>query len=397
MRGSIVADGGARIGAVGATLQKRSLIGACLAHVLHDGYTDLIYVLLPVWQREFALSYAGLALVRCLFYGTMGGLQIPVDRAARRVGARVVLGAATVVAACGFLLMSVPGGLLTLGAGLVLAGIGSSAQHPRASIVVTQAYGAASRRPLGLYNFAGDLGKSAFPPLVTALLLVMTWRPAVAVVAIIGLVAAVCLVRVLPPAAAVAASSCAAAPGSGGGRGFRLLLVIGVLDTATRMGFLLFLPFLLHAKGGGETAIGWGFAMLFGGGAFGKAACGWLGERLGIAAAVIGTETATSVLIAATLLLPLGPALALLPLLGIVLNGTSSVLYGTVPELAPRGDTGRAFATFYTAVIGSGALAPVAYGVFADHAGQAAGMLAAGLTALATIPSVLALRGRIGG
>ena len=32
----------------------RSLAGACIAHALHDGFADLIYVLLPVWQAKFA-------------------------------------------------------------------------------------------------------------------------------------------------------------------------------------------------------------------------------------------------------------------------------------------------------------------------------------------------------
>ena len=35
----------------------------------------------------------------------------------------------------------------------------------------------------------------------------------------------------------------------------------------------------------------------------------------------------------AVLALPLVPSLILLPVLGVALNGTSSVLYGTVPEL----------------------------------------------------------------
>ena len=30
---------------------------ACGAHALHDGFTDLIYVLLPLWQKEFGLGY----------------------------------------------------------------------------------------------------------------------------------------------------------------------------------------------------------------------------------------------------------------------------------------------------------------------------------------------------
>jgi FSR family fosmidomycin resistance protein-like MFS transporter len=55
--------------------QQRNLAGACLAHLLHDGYTDQLYALLPVWQPEFGLSYAGLAMVRALYYGTMGGLH----------------------------------------------------------------------------------------------------------------------------------------------------------------------------------------------------------------------------------------------------------------------------------------------------------------------------------
>ena len=60
---------------------------ACGAHALHDGYTDLIYVMLPIWQAEFGLGYAALGLMKTVFSGTLAGLQIPVGparRAARR-------------------------------------------------------------------------------------------------------------------------------------------------------------------------------------------------------------------------------------------------------------------------------------------------------------------------
>jgi hypothetical protein len=85
------------------------------------------------------------------------------------------------------------------------------------------------------------------------------------------------------------------------------------------------------------------------------------------------------------------------PLLGIVLNGTSSVLYGTVPDLAPKGDIGRGFALFYTGVIGSGGLAPIAYGPIADHFNRSVRLLAAALTAavnLPLVPRAAAHRGR---
>ena len=88
----------------------------------------------------------------------------------------------------------------------------------------------------------------------------------------------------------------------------------------------------------------------------------------------------------------LAAGLVILPLLGIVLNGTSSVLYGTVPDLAPKGDVGRGFALFYTGVIGAGGLAPIAYGAIADHSSRPIGILAAALTAAVILPLVLALR-----
>jgi hypothetical protein len=124
----------------------------------------------------------------------------------------------------------------------------------------------------------------------------------------------------------------------------------------------------------------------------GQACCGWLGQRLGVVWSVIVTKAAKAVLMITTLTLPLAPTLALLPLLGVVLNGTSSVLYGTVPELARRENVGRAFALFYTSVIGAGGLAPVAYGAIADHSSRTIGVIAASLTASAIIPMVLALR-----
>jgi FSR family fosmidomycin resistance protein-like MFS transporter len=374
--------------------KRRNLIAACLAHVLHDGYTDQLYALLPVWQEQFGLSYAGLAAVRALYYGSMSGLQIPGNRIIRRVSARTALALSTLVAAMGFLMMALPLGFGGLCLGLVLAGIGSSVQHPRASLLVTNTYGTAARGPLGIYNFSGDLGKATLPAIVAVLLPVMAWRPVVGLTGLLGIVVAFSLFKLVSnqqPLSDVTDLKRAAVDGKGYS-GFALLMTIGVLDTAVRMGFLLFLPFLVLGRGGTSTVVGLALALLFVGGALGKATCNRLTEHFGIIDAVIATEMATALLIAATLFLPLTPMLALLPLLGFVLNGTSSVLYGTVPELAPGGDTGRAFAYFYTIVSGSSGLAPIAYGLIADHSSQTLGISATALTAALIAPLALALR-----
>src|SRR3546814_18090900 len=100
-------------------------------------------------------------------------------------------------------------------------------------------------------------------------------------------------------------------------------------------------------------------------------------------------EAMTASLIVATLFTPLPLTLILLPLLGIVLNGTSSVLYGTVPELS-AGDTGRAFAIFYTSVIGSGGLPPILYRAIPDHTPRTPGAFAPPPPPAPPLPLVLA-------
>ncbi len=173
--------------------------------------------------------------------------------------------------------------------------------------------------------------------------------------------------------------------------GFSWLLAIGMLDSAVRMGFLTFLPFLLRDKGASLPTNGFALALVFIGGAAGKFTCGWLGARIGTLRTVLLTEGGTAALILAVLLLPLTPALALLPLLGVMLNGTSSVLYGTVPELTPPHVAERAFALFYTGALGSGAIAPVLYGLLGDAIGPTMAAAATAATALAIVPLAFAL------
>lgn len=376
---------------------RRTLAATGVNHALHDGYTDLIYVLLPIWQSEFGLGYGMLALMRALYAGAMAGLQIPSGRLAERIDGKVVLILGTLLSALGYGLAGLSGSGAGLCLALILSGAGSSTQHPLASAAVARAYGAAARQPLGIYNFTGDLGKAAIPALLSFLLIVMPWRHALLVLALAGLAVAVGMAVSMPPAGRARHGKAVAAtiPAAKYGRGFRLLFAIGVLDTAVRMGLLTFLPFLLQGKGASLPASGLALSLVFIGGAAGKFICGWLGERMGMLRTVLLTEGGTAVGILAVLALPLAPTMLLLPLLGVMLNGTSSVLYGTVPELAPSGQSERAFALFYTGTIGSGALAPIVYGFLGDGFGPIVATVATAITAAAICPMAFALAPRL--
>ena len=375
------------------TRATRTLGVTGLNHALHDGYTDLIYVLLPIWQTEFALSYSLLALLRGLYSGAMAGLQIPVSRLAARIDGKFILIAGTMVSALGYVLAGLSGGVIGLALALALAGAGSSTQHPLASAAVSRAYGKGARGPLGIDNFSGDLGKAAIPALTSVLLVSMTWRHTLLVMALAGLCVAACIALAMPAVGkGIESKSKTASHHAGAGRGgFAWLLAIGVLDSAVRMGFLTFLPFLLRDKGASLPTNGLALALVFIGGAAGKFTCGWLGAKIGTLRTVLLTEGGTAILILAVLSLPLAPAIVVLPLLGVMLNGTSSVLYGTVPELTPSDRTERAFALFYTGTIGSGATAPVLYGLLGDTLGPSMATVATAITALATIPLAMVL------
>src|SRR5205085_9256364 len=82
---------------------RRTMGVACGAHVLHDGYTDLLYVLLPLWQAEFGLGYAEVGLLRALFAGSMAGFQVPAAAIAERIGGPLLLGLGTALVGIGYL------------------------------------------------------------------------------------------------------------------------------------------------------------------------------------------------------------------------------------------------------------------------------------------------------
>jgi FSR family fosmidomycin resistance protein-like MFS transporter len=379
--------------------ERRAAGVACGAHALHDGYTDLIYVMLPIWQKEFGLGYAELGLLRGLFSGTMASFQIPSGLIAERLGTSAVLALGTALAGAGYCLAGASAGFGLLLVALFTSGLGASTQHPLASTLMARAFaGPRSMKALGTYNFAGDIGKMTVPAAVSLLLVVMPWRPALALLGVVGLLAAVAIVLLTPRYGAEPAAEKTATEGDGVARGarhrfaFPVLLSIGMLDSATRMGFLLFLPFVLTAKGASLPTIGLALTLVFAGGAAGKLVCAFIGARIGTVATVWLTEGLTAVLILALLPLPLEAAMVLLPLIGVALNGTSSVLYGSVPALVTPERRARAFSIFYTGTIGSGAVAPAIYGVVGDALGQSTAVKVVAAVVLLTLPLSLVLK-----
>jgi len=379
--------------------QRRAASVAGVAHALHDGYTDLIYIMLPLWQTEFGLTYAALGLLRSVFVGAMASLQIPAGYMSERFGAAIVLAIGTVLAGIGYCLAGLSTAFAMLLGALLLGGIGSSTQHAIASALVARAFaGASSLKAIGAYNFAGDLGKMTVPAVLSLMLLVTPWRPALFILGSLGIAVGAVILFAAPRH-----ESAHAATRSDSYRAeelerkrqplaFALLTGVGVIDSATRMGFLLFLPFVLTEKGATLQTVGLAMTLIFAGGAAGKLACAFIGARIGAIGTVWLTEGLTAAGILALSQLPLQAALMVLPLIGVALNGTSSVLYGSVPNLVEPQWRTRALSIFYTGTIGSGAIAPVLFGRLGDLLGVWPALTLVALFVLLTLPIAWLLR-----
>lgn len=378
--------------------ERRAIGVACGAHALHDGYTDLIYVMLPIWQSEFGLGFAALGLMKTVFSGTLAGFQIPSGFLAERYGTPIVLAFGTALAGLGFCFAGFSASVVALIAALFIGGLGASTQHPLASSLIAQTFdGTRSRRALGTYNFAGDIGKMTLPAAASLLFIVLPWRQALILLGGLGVLAAIAIYVVIPRLHAPPVQDKKAdAAGNATGRlqayGFPLLLSVGVIDSATRMAFLTFLPFVLTAKGAGLPTIGLALTLVFAGGAAGKLVCAFIGARIGTVATVWLTEGVTALGIVALLPLPLEAAMVLLPMVGLALNGTSSVLYGSVPDLVEPPRRQRAFGIFYTGTIGAGAVSPAIYGLLGDAVGVPWALAVVAAVVLLTLPMVAVLR-----
>jgi MFS family permease len=386
--------------AIGTKKDERRALGvACGAHALHDGYTDLVYVMLPIWQSEFGLGFAALGLMKTVFSGALAGFQIPAGFLAERFGTPAVLALGTALAGLGYVFAGFSSGVITLVAALFIGGLGASTQHPLASSLIAHAFaGSRSLKALGTYNFAGDIGKMTLPAAAALLFIVLPWRQALMLLGSLGAVAAIVLFVAIPRFTdrelTAQRKTNAKTRGHGVARayGFPLLLSIGVIDSATRMAFLTFLPFVLTAKGASLQTVGLALTLVFAGGAAGKLVCAFIGARIGVVATVWLTEAVTALGIVALLPLPLEAALVLLPIVGVALNGTSSVLYGSVPDLVEPARRQRAFSIFYTGTIGAGAISPAIYGLLGDGVGVTTALVVVASFVLVTLPITLVLR-----
>ncbi|MBL25214.1 MAG: MFS transporter [Rhodospirillaceae bacterium] len=378
--------------------QKAALRTCCGAHILHDGLTDILYGLLPLLREAFGLTYAEVGMIRSAHRVATAALQIPVGMWSEKAGTRSLLVAGTIIAGAGFIGLGFANGFWMVLAFIFLAGCGGAFQHPLSSAIISNAYpGEGQRAALGTYNAFGDIGKFLFlgSLILCTAGLGFSWQVPVFGAGILSFVTAIGVLFALKAASiggapVVPDKETVVQTVNGWGvkhrRGFFLLGTVTALDNSTRNGFLTFAAFLMIEKG---VATEWAaLAVLFTvfGGMCGKMAVGLIAERIGVTKTIALTEFATSALILLVVVTPSLYAFFLLPVLGVFLNGTSSAIYGTVPDLIEGQKHSRAYGLIYTLGSVCGIVAPLVYGLLSDWTSITTAMVVIAGVVLLTVP-----------
>jgi len=375
--------------------KARSLFSFSAFHFIDDGFTDSLYLLLPFIAAELGLNFSQVGLLKGVFSGSMGLFQVPLSFLGERIGELTVIAAGTFGLAGGFLLLGRVHTFPAILISLILAKVTGGGQHGLSSSLLSRVFEISGRRAaMGTYNFSGDVGKVCLPFLLALMINLWGWRQAVSVLSVFAVAAGAILWMVAREKGrgSLISSSQQGSPTKKGDWGIRdsksfsSLLTIGIIDITTRTVLLTFLPFLLLQKGIPMGQVGFALTLLFAGGAVGKFVCGILAEWFGVIPMVVGTEILTSAGILSLIWSPSSLTWFTLPFVGVVLNGTSSVLYATVAEMISPNARSRGYGLYYAITLGSGAVAPMVYGLFTDSFGLSFALIAIALIVLLTLP-----------
>jgi len=375
----------------------RSVLSLCCAtHWLHDGLSDVNYVLLPILAEAFHLPLVQVGLLRSAWRAATSLFEIPAGFMAERFGVSNLLAVGTACSGLAFIALSRAEGFASILLTLFCAGFGSAFQHPLCSTVISGAYPAEGRRvALGTYNFSGDVGKFVLGGLLSLLFAAgISWRVPIFAFGGMSVACALAIMYMLREAVPRRPSADAGSRTRDGSpswgiqnrRGFLALSLIEIIDASTRTGFLTFVAFLMMEKNipAGWAALSVPLTMV--GGMVGKLTCGYLAERYGVIRTIIVTEIWTGAGILLLLAAPGSSAFLLLPLLGIALNGTSSVLYATVGDLVAQDRLSRVFGLFYTINSVCSLVVPLGCGAIGDLLGIGATLGLLGLLVLLVLP-----------
>ena len=282
--------------------QKSSTLvwSVILLHQFNHVISGAMPILYPDIMGEFSLSYSQLGLIRSAVTFAQGFPQMFVGFFRRWFSGRIIIGVGNLLNSIMNVLAALSSGFLQFFGFTVLAGLGSSTQHPIGASLISAATDPAKRgRMLGLNQAIPALAFS-FTPLIAAYLLTrMGWRSALSILSVPALLLSIIVILFVKGRGSIEATTKDALNWSKLKESFRNrnVLSISLLRSvmAFRMGVRTFLPlYFIDILGfPSETSSILYSTMLFGG-VFGPFFWGYISDRVNRKPLIIGIMTVSS-------------------------------------------------------------------------------------------------------
>lgn len=384
--------------------RKSALSASCIAHMVQDGLSSAIFVLLPVLAQAFGLTYAQVGLMKGLNNASQAILEFGSGWFAERVGEVRLLVFGMVLTGVGYLCLTVAPGVFLIAACLILIGAGTALHHAPSSSLIANGYPQDKRSgALGFYNATGDVGKLIFTGCFSlGVGAGLAWYQVSFLFGLTALLASGGIAFVGRSLLHTANSEpregtetrdpeTATRWGILNGRSFGALLVATSIDTVVQTGLFVFTAFLMLAKGLPLSIATGATIILLTGGVFGKAGCGYLADRIGAHRAFVLAQVLTALGIVAVIVAPNWFALIALFPLGAVAQGSTSITYGFAASLIHPHRMARGYALLYSTGTFGAAVGPLAFGWIADAIGIETALFSMAVIVLFSIVPMLLL------
>ena len=377
------------------TSKKLTLSACTVTHGIHDGLSSSVYVLLPIIAQNLSLGFSQIGFIRAVYTSAMWLLEIPAGILSESLGERRLLVLGIIGSGIGFLAVSFTEGYYGILLALFVAGCGAAFQHSLCSSLISKSFGEPEGRiALGIYNASGDIGKLAFT-LVASLLLGIGvgWQNITLGYGLLAFAVALIIWILLSVKRGGKLSAIKLKEIAGGKHwgikdrpGFTNLAAIVFLDSLIQDGFLVFITFVMIEKQVSTGLVAFAVAGTLSGGICGKYAGGLLAARIGVIRSIVFFEVLTSIGIMLVFFVPGNSSFFLLPLVGVFLQGSSSVTYGTVSNLVQIKQQSRGFSIIYTIASSASFVGPAIFGLIIDLLGFKVMMMIMATLALVTLP-----------
>lgn len=275
--------------------QSSTLIwSVILLHQFNHVISGAKPILYPDIMGEFSLSYSQLGLIRSAVTFASGFPQMFVGFLRRWFSGRILIGVGNFINSIMNVLAALSSGFRQFFGFTILAGLGSSTQHPIGASLISAATEPSKRgRMLGLNQAVPALAFS-FTPLIAAYLLTrMGWRPALSILSVPALLLSIVLMLFVKGSSSVEATTKDALNWSKLKESLqnRNVLSISLLRSviAFRMGVRTFLPlYFIDILGFPSETSSILYSIMLFGGVLGPFFWGYMSDRLNRKPLIIG-------------------------------------------------------------------------------------------------------------